>query len=168
VIRFTVLGVPKPKGSLRAAKGTSGGVFVKEQLGDALHTWREQLSAAITPVARQIGEPITEPVAVFVTFRLPPPKTPKWFWPITRGRNDLDKLARTVLDHLSGVLLEDDSQVVVLSAIKTYSTIPGADVAVLEMTGLVDVDHAVAARQEMTAVLTDQLDEMLARSVGVG
>lgn len=59
--------------------------------------------------ARQIiRRPLSDPVAVSITFRLP-----------DRRRRDLDNLAKTVLDALNGVAWADDSQIHTLHLRKT-------------------------------------------------
>jgi Holliday junction resolvase RusA-like endonuclease len=68
-----------------------------------------------------------------ILFRLRPPKTRKHAFPIARNRNDIDKLERAVLDHLSGVLVEDDAQVAFVAKGKTFSERPGATIAILEL-----------------------------------
>ena len=51
-------------------------------------------------------------------------------WP---GRPDVDKLARAVLDALTGLVIADDSTVVELRAGKSYGRRPGVAVLVEEM-----------------------------------
>jgi Holliday junction resolvase RusA-like endonuclease len=133
VIRVDVLGTPKPKGSLRPITTPTGRTFLKESRGHALQTWREQLSAAFQTIAEGRNELIPSPVAVFCHFRFAPPKKRVWPWPIAKRRNDIDKLCRTVLDHLSGVLIEDDAQVALLVGTKRFDAQPGAEVVIEEL-----------------------------------
>lgn len=133
MIRVNVLGEPRPKGSFRAGVSTHGKAFLKESGGERLATWREQLSASFQVVAERLDGPLEGPVAVFCHFRFTPPKKRTWAWPVAKRRNDVDKLCRTVLDHLSGVLIEDDAQVVLLVATKTFDQIPGARIVVEEV-----------------------------------
>lgn len=147
MIRVEVRGVPSTKGSLRPGVSSRGKAFVREQMGDKLRTWREQLSSALTDAMDAAGpSPTPEPVAVFIVFRLPRPKRPAWPWPATRNRNDIDKLARCVLDHLSGVVIEDDGQVVFLATTKVYGD-PGATIAVsrIATTGAAALDEGIAS-----------------------
>jgi Holliday junction resolvase RusA-like endonuclease len=74
------------------------------------------------------------PVAVHVTFRLPRPKTVKRSQP--HAKPDLDKLVRGCMDPISGVLFNDDAQIVSLSAGKSYCASgeqPGASITVRSM-----------------------------------
>jgi Holliday junction resolvase RusA-like endonuclease len=133
VIRVEVLGEPKTKGSLRPMKTKAGHPFVVEQMGEALRTWRERLSAALQSAAEGLDGPLEGPFAVFAHFRFAPPKKRTWAWPIAKGRRDLDKLERTILDHLSGVIVVDDAQVALLVSTKVFGT-PGATIVIEEIT----------------------------------
>lgn len=66
-----------------------------------------------------------EPVALTVDFILARPKTaPGARWaPVVRP--DLDHYLRALCDALSGVLVEDDAQIVTVTASKVYGTTPG-------------------------------------------
>ena len=51
----------------------------------------------------------------------------------SKARNDIDKLSRSVLDCLTGIVWEDDGQVVRIMAMKEYATKenpPGVVIAV--------------------------------------
>ena len=132
MIEFTVLGEPKAQGSKRAFPIKKGGQFtgkvaMTESAGDGLKLWRSRLVEAVSQHAPPDG-PWTEAVSVTIDFRMPAPKKPKHKLPIGRV-GDIDKLARAVLDTLSGIIIADDSQVVRLHVTKVYGT-PGADIAV--------------------------------------
>jgi crossover junction endodeoxyribonuclease RusA len=131
VIRFSVLGEPKPQGSKRAFVSPQGRAVMKEQAGSGLRTWRERMHVAAAEHAPD-GGPWTGPVAVAITFRLPTPQAVKTRWPIPKNKGDLDKLVRSALDALTGVLFADDSQVVHLTACKVFDATPGADVIVMD------------------------------------
>lgn len=135
VIAFRVVGIPKPKGSLRpVAKGV-----LKEQLSDALVTWGEAVAAAVRE--HRPAEPIQGAVEVVCQFFLPRPKKPASPWPIAWRRNDVDKLARTILDHLtSAMVIEDDAQVVRLVASKQFGD-PGAEITVAPVEPLTSLPH---------------------------
>jgi Holliday junction resolvase RusA-like endonuclease len=155
VIRVEVLGEPRPKGSLKAIPRPGGkGVWMKESAGEGLRTWREQLSAAFQAAAEGLDEPLAGPVAVFCHFRLSPPKTRRFAWPIAKNRNDLDKLERGVLDHLSGVILVDDAQVVLLVATKVYGR-PGATVVIEE------VSHGNGTRVDLGTLTLEASNALL-------
>lgn len=155
ILRVTIAGDPRSKGSLVPIPRGKGapGVWMKESAGEGLRTWRERLAAGIVGPA---GGPSLEPVAVFCHFRFAPPKKPRYRWPIAKGRNDADKLARAVLDHLSGVVVEDDSQVVCLVSTKSYGT-PGVDIWVEELSALADPDHRKTFRPALAALMLEAI-----------
>lgn len=66
------------------------------------------------------------PVSVAATFVCPKPKAPMNAYPA----KDLDKLARALLDALTGVVIADDSQVVELAVRKVYGLEPRTRVIV--------------------------------------
>ncbi len=116
MITFFVAGVPAPQGSTRAfvVKGrpiiTHSNRNTKE--------WRQRIATE----AQALGVPCTDgPVVVRLTFNMPRPKSlPKKVSYHTK-KPDIDKLARAVLDGITGILIRDDSQVWSLSATKTYA-----------------------------------------------
>ena len=65
-------------------------------------------------------KPLTGPVAINVTFCFVQAQSNRDIYPIGRNIGDLDKLCRSTLDALTGIVYEDDSQVSVLSAQKYY------------------------------------------------
>ena len=58
-------------------------------------------------------------VVVDVIFLLPQIKKPRQRYPT--GKPDIDKLSRGILDALTGIAYDDDSQVVQLNAQKVYT-----------------------------------------------
>ena len=72
---------------------------------------------------------LTGPVEVLLHFELARPKSARRLLPSTKP--DLDKLARAVLDALTGVVFKDDAQVVDLRVTKRYGT-PGVHVIVVQ------------------------------------
>lgn len=108
---FFVKGRPVPQGSLKFIHGRP----IHARATD-LAVWR----ADIARNAELCGyKPITGGVKVTCNFVFHKPKSAKdrnlpWVKP------DLDKLIRAVLDGLTGVAYEDDSQVVLIQANKTY------------------------------------------------
>lgn len=120
VIEFFVPGLPKAKGSMR------GFAYKHKQTGK----WRSALTNSdpktrpwedtVRWYAQQAGlQPASGPVAVMLCFYLPKPKKPKHETPTTKP--DADKLARAVLDALTRVAWNDDSQVVHLEVSKLYA-----------------------------------------------
>jgi crossover junction endodeoxyribonuclease RusA len=137
VIQFDALGLPVPKGSLKAftPKGWTRPVLTSTSVG--LKDW-----AAVVRYQAQSVAPGTlypDGVAVWLAFRLPRPKAlPKAKLTPHTKKPDLDKLIRAVLDALSGVLFTDDSQVVQLTCSKRYAALgeaPGVAVRLESSTG---------------------------------
>jgi crossover junction endodeoxyribonuclease RusA len=96
---------------------------VVHQKTKPLMAWRN----AIFEACRDIMEPLEGAVKVSIVFRMPEPKSNKRRWPHVRP--DVDKLARAVLDGLTGAAFADDCQVVDLRASKVYGQ-PGADIVI--------------------------------------
>lgn len=131
---FQVRGIPATQGSKRAfvLKGT-GRAVITEAGGQHHRDWRTRVAAAAQDAADG-RELLAGPVFVNLHFRLPKPASApkrKRTWPISARSGDIDKLCRCVLDALTGVLFNDDSQVVTLTASKDYGD-PGAAIAVFE------------------------------------
>ena len=81
------------------------------------------------------AQPITGPVACFLTFIMPRPKKLRHRVPISRP--DLENMAKGLLDSWNGVLWDDDSQVVTLLLDKLYAEddcAPGVRVVVAPAT----------------------------------
>jgi hypothetical protein len=134
------IGLPAPQGSKRHV---GRGIMVESS--KRVRPWREAVKQATLDVlatgpaddqgaAERIGFPFDrDPLEVVVTFRLPRPAShyrsgakahllrdnaPTW----PAGRPDVDKLQRSTLDALGEAgLWRDDSQVVRVTATKTYT-----------------------------------------------
>lgn len=114
-----VVGIPVTQGS-KSAGLINGQVRMWEQRGSQLKPWRRAVTDAVTG---RYEQPLQGPVAVSLRFLLPyPPSAPKrrrelpW-----KSRSfDVDKLARAVLDSLTGPVLVDDAQVLGLYVSKAY------------------------------------------------
>lgn len=133
MIRFSVVGVPVTQGSAKAIihKTTGRAVLIQENHKD-LRAWRGAIRRAAEVMAGgQKAAPQT-PVWVRATFLLPRPASVKRPRPAVKP--DLDKLARAGLDALSGVLFEDDGQVVSLTVSKQYAAEGRPPGAVFEVT----------------------------------
>ena len=120
MIRFSVVGVPVTQGSAKAIihKTTGRAVLIQEN-HKGLRAWRGAIRRAAETVAGGQKAPAQTPVWVTVSFRLPRPASVKRIRPSVKP--DLDKLARAGLDALSGVLFDDDGQVVSLKVSKQYA-----------------------------------------------
>lgn len=120
---FVVEGLsPAPQGSKRHV---GGGRMIESSA--KVKPWRE----AVRQEALATGAPMTDlPVFVHLTFRFTRPKGHhnskgelKASAPAQHStRPDIDKLARSTLDGLTGVLFSDDSQVAFMVASKEYAS----------------------------------------------
>ena len=111
-VRFAVDGKPEPKGSARAVKSKSTGRPVLLMGGDKASARRlKSWATAIGWAARAAwtGPAIAGPVYLSAHFIVPGKAT---------RPPDLDKLQRTVLDALTGIVYVDDAQVVAVEASK--------------------------------------------------
>lgn len=144
MIEFEVLGTPASKGSSRPmlnrktgkAFTFAGGSKAAER---KLAAWDPAVrEAALAVVGVREAPPFVDtPMAVEITFRL---ARPAGHWgkgknagklspsapAFPRGKPDIDKLARSTLDSLTGVVFDDDSRVVVLVLHKVYAA-PGRE-----------------------------------------
>jgi Holliday junction resolvase RusA-like endonuclease len=126
---------PVPKGRPRFSKV---GGFVRSYTPKKTSDYETQIRQA----ARQAmtREPLETPLAAFLYFRLPIPKS----YPKKRmaacltgserptKKPDLDNLAKAVLDGLNGVIYIDDAQLVSIHLTKVYDHNPGVDIMVRE------------------------------------
>ena len=136
VIRFQVVGLPKPKGSMRFfPHKTTGKIYMKHDNPGTV-SWAARVTEQALAHRPRAGC-WDGPCAVTLTFGLPRPKghygksglkpsAPKY--PVTKP--DLDKLSRNVKDALKHVVYRDDAQVVKEAQEKTYAEVPGVIVQV--------------------------------------
>lgn len=147
-MRFYVAGIPAPQGSKRALHHRATGKIVLLESSKRVKPWRAQVAEA-AHAAWGTAAPLVGPVELHVVFYFERPKShypqnsrnaggvlrpSAPMRPVGHGRNDLDKLARAVLDALTGVIYEDDAQVVSLVASKEYARsgrTPGASIEVV-------------------------------------
>lgn len=119
--RFTAFGVPAPKGSTKAfwRPGMKHAVVTHDS--KRTKPWCEAVKeAALT--ARGDALPIEEPVAVFVRFFMPRPKSTAKRITQHAKKPDLDKLLRSTKDALKDAgLYRDDALVVLAVASKHFA-----------------------------------------------
>jgi crossover junction endodeoxyribonuclease RusA len=118
-VSFTVYGKAEPQGSTRAfiPKGWKRAIITSDN--PKLKSWRQELAKVSMQACRHKGEfPLSEAVGVVLTFIFAPPKKPKSVYKTTRP--DLDKLMRSTLDGMTGIVYDDDSQVVKAELSKGY------------------------------------------------
>jgi Holliday junction resolvase RusA-like endonuclease len=136
VITFTVHGLPAPQGSKRAIVNPHTKKVALLESSARVAPWRSDIRDAaidaLTEAYDGLPSPLPGPVAVELAFRFPRPQahygtgrnrrvlSPRApIWPA--GKPDLDKLARAVLDALTGLVWVDDAQVVDLGLRKRYA-----------------------------------------------
>ena len=142
-IEFTAYGKPRTKGSTTSFVKKDGTVATHDAAGTPGLTWEQGVASAALVARAQAGERmiVGQPVAVTAVFYQP--RGPGHFG---TGRNsgrllpsapvhpakkpDVDKYLRRVLDALSGVLFQDDGQVVAVSGIKRWGDPARAEIAV--------------------------------------
>lgn len=96
-INFFVLGIPVPTPRPRVTKT---GVYYSQRYKD----WITDIQTAAEAKGKQL---LPAPIAVALLFYLP-----------TRRRVDVDNLAKSVLDALTGIFWQDDNDVTTLYALK--------------------------------------------------
>ncbi len=112
-VSFFVEGYPAPKGSF-----TGLGRGRMRNASKRTKPWQDLVSY----IAMTIRPPklLAGPVGIDLEFLMPVPKNPKHpIYPITKI-NDVDKLERTILDALSGIIYVDDCQVCRIQKAKLY------------------------------------------------
>lgn len=131
-IAFTVLGKPEPQGSARA-------FLIKGKLritsdNAKMKPWRQQVGWAALDACSRAAMPLPwphkVPVRLTVLFVLrKPASAPKTrIWPTVKP--DCDKLMRAIGDALTGILYEDDAQIVAGSWEKLYGSPERAEIVV--------------------------------------
>lgn len=123
MISFTVHGKPATKGSFRAFVHRARVVVIHDN--PRCKAWQKEVArAAKTAMAGM--NPATCTVGVRLTFTIEQPKKTKR----TQPPGDLDKLVRVVFDAMTGVVYEDDDQVIRVEARKVWGATPGVHVDV--------------------------------------
>lgn len=126
---------PVPKGRPRFSKvGGFMRSYTPKKTSDYETEVRTQAQAVMT------REPLETPLAVYLYFRLPIPRShsKKRQEACLNGserpikKPDIDNLAKSVLDGLNGVVWHDDSQIVSLHLTKVYARNPGIDLLIRE------------------------------------
>lgn len=136
MICFTVLGAPQPQGSARAFYVKSLGRSVITSANKNLKPWRQQVSGCAIEAMADKKKIVERPSAVKVHahFFFDRPKSQKKALAKTT-KPDADKLLRSIFDSLTGIVFEDDSQVVECAATKWYGS-PARVEIIVEAEGL--------------------------------
>lgn len=125
LLHWFVEGTPVPQGSKTAT--VINGRAVMFEANKKHKAWRDHVRATVG----KLETPSTQPVRVELQFWFQKPKTVKREHMSVKP--DLDKLSRSVLDAITGGILKDDSQVVILNARKEYGDKPGVLIRVMEI-----------------------------------
>lgn len=127
LLHWFVEGIPVPQGSKTAT--VINGRAVMFEANKKHKPWRDHVRATIGT----LEQPSTNPVRVELTFYFNRPKSVKREFMSVKP--DIDKLARSVLDSITGTVIKDDSQVVILNLRKEYTEqSPGVLVRIYEIT----------------------------------
>jgi crossover junction endodeoxyribonuclease RusA len=127
MFQLFVAGEPRPQGSKKAFN--RGAHIVLVEANKDLPAWRDHMKKMFELKMMELDNRFDTAVSVSLTFWLTRPKT------VTRQyatkTYDIDKLTRAVLDSLTqGGVIQDDSNVVDLTARKTYADTHEAGVLV--------------------------------------
>jgi len=129
-LSFEVRGTPAPQGSHRAFVNRRTGRAIVTDDSPATRPWRQDVRAAALDATAAAGwpPPTARPVVVVLAFRFDRPKGHHGRHGLLRSappekltKPDLDKLVRSTLDALSGLVWRDDSQVVGIDASKGWA-----------------------------------------------
>lgn len=154
-LSFRVDGIPRSQGSKKFLGTTDKGKIRMAESARGLPAWRSDIRNEAAkaldaarydtdddlarfwsgPIIVQIAFGFSRPASHYGTGRNSTtlkPSAPAF--PASKNRDDVDKLARAVLDALSGVVFEDDGRVVHLSVSKLYDDRPGALIYIAEAT----------------------------------
>jgi crossover junction endodeoxyribonuclease RusA len=119
VITFTVIGHAQPQGSTKAFMPNGARYPVVTSDNPNLKQWRQLVAHCAQQQAA--GGPMSGGVRVVLDFALQRPKSLPKRTSQHLKKPDIDKLARAVLDALTGILYHDDSEVVRLDVTKRYA-----------------------------------------------
>lgn len=132
-VTFVVYGVAQPKGSTRAFMRKGARFPIVTSDNPQVKTWEAAVRSVVRDVAN--GVRFEGAVSVRVTFDLPRPKSLPQRVRHHIRKPDLDKLARSSLDALTGTLLKDDAQVIDLHVTKRYGAVYPSAAFVVEEVG---------------------------------
>jgi crossover junction endodeoxyribonuclease RusA len=129
VLDVFVRGLPQPKGSMRPWR--IGEKIVVTSAAKGLKGWQSAVSFVLQ--SAWSGPVMAGAVSVELTFHLLKPRSvPKRrVWPVVKP--DIDKLARAVLDGMTGIVFRDDAQVCILLVNKVYADEAGVRVSAAEI-----------------------------------
>lgn len=150
VVRFRVRGLPIAQGSAKAFIRGNRAIIATGASKGPLGAWRHAVADRASLAFGETTPVMEGPVTVTIAFYLPRPgahfhpansrrpervlrdDAPSWH----TGKPDSDKLARSVLDAITAVVVRDDSQVAALHVRKLYEQTDhpvGASIAVEQL-----------------------------------
>jgi len=128
-IQLFIPGIPQPKGSIRAFMPKGRGFPILTSDNPKAKKWEDEIRRAI-----RSEEYLTGPIVINLKFCMPIPKSTSKKRRLTLNwqvkKPDIDKLARAILDALTGTIYKDDSQVAKLTAEKIYGDSPGVFIGI--------------------------------------
>jgi len=131
MIKFSVYGIPKAQGSVRAFRNIIVQGGSKEgRLAQA--SWRTLI---VDAARKACSIPLEGPIHVELIFYLPRPKSTPRSVQFPAKKPDLDKLIRAAGDAMSTIVYKDDGQIVGIVASKQFALstrTPGMDVRIKE------------------------------------
>jgi Holliday junction resolvase RusA-like endonuclease len=135
---FTVFGTAQPQGSTRAflPRGWNRPVITSDN--SKLKPWRQQLSQMALIAMQESGAKLVArgvPVSIVLTFFFEKPRSERKSARHKTTKPDLDKLLRAVLDGLTGIAYEDDSQVCECRVAKVFGPPARLEVQVCTLAG---------------------------------
>lgn len=136
MITFTVTGTPKAQGS--KILQTAGGKTWLREADATLPGWRDNIRAKAREAMKLSllapGTILDTAVAVEIVFYFKRPKSVSKNRAFPHVKPDIDKLARAVLDSMTGVVYTDDGRVVDLAVRKAYAHVEGVEGATITVT----------------------------------
>lgn len=130
-IQFTVHGIAQPQGSSRAfvPKGWTRPIITSANPKNS--SWRQEVASQA--INAMMGKAVLAgAVELVVNFYFDRPKSQKKAMYKT-SRPDCDKLVRSVADAMTGIVYQDDSQIVVMTCRKAYGSPARAEIQVREL-----------------------------------
>jgi Holliday junction resolvase RusA-like endonuclease len=110
-VDFEIPGRAAPKGSRTVGFRKDGSVYTREQ-SKQVGPWMKGAKQVFSA-----HDMLSPPYAVQVEFIFERPKKPKYEYP---SRGDLDKFLRSLLDSMTGFVIEDDRFVLDIKATKSF------------------------------------------------
>jgi crossover junction endodeoxyribonuclease RusA len=131
-IKMLIYGVPIAQGSMKGflPKGWTRPIITSDS--KKTKPWKQEIAgaAASAMTKRKLDQVSDGPVLVELAFYFDRPKSLKKTILHKVTKPDVDKLARAVLDALTGPVFKDDSQVVSLRITKGFDATPRAEITI--------------------------------------